>query len=130
MDEKVGQSVEARRGAMPVVAAFIDQMRETYGREFVDGQMAEAQQARREHAAVLANHGEQAAARWHKANEHRCTFFAEEGGRTVGMPSAYGRPTPPVGTPTGVSHTGNSTPSLAPVAGLGKSPAFGPVSGK
>ncbi|MGH8759382.1 MAG: hypothetical protein ACREVW_07695 [Burkholderiales bacterium] len=129
MDEKVGQSVEARRGAMPVVAAFIDRMRAAYGREFVDGQLATAQQARRDHVRVLAEQGEAAAARWHKANADKCVFFAEEGGRSVGMPSPYGR-TPHVGTPGTLGHTGNSTPSLAPVAGLGKSPAISPVSGE
>ena len=24
--------------------------------------------------------------RWHKANASRCTFFAHEGGRTLGLP--------------------------------------------
>lgn len=38
--------------------------------------------------------------------------------------------TPPVGTPGAVRHGGNSTPARALVAGAGKSPAFGPVSGK
>lgn len=115
---------------MAVVADVVDQWRTAYGREFVDGQMATAQQAAREHAAVLAQHGEQAAARWHVANEHRCTFFAEEGGRTVGMPSAFGLPTPPIGTPGRMGRTGNSTPSVSPVAGLGNSPVISPVSGR
>ena len=35
--------------------------------------------------------------------------------------------TPPIGTPTAGSRPGNSAPALAPVAGLGKSPFFGPV---
>ena len=39
-------------------------------------------------------------------------------------------PTPPVGTPGAVRHGGNSTPARAPVAGAGKSPGFGPVSGE
>ncbi|WP_370540389.1 glyoxalase superfamily protein [Acidovorax sp. ACV01] len=38
--------------------------------------------------------------------------------------------TPPIGTPGAVAHGGNSTPARALVAGAGKSPAFGPVSGK
>lgn len=124
---------------MAVVADVVDQWRTAYGREFVDGQMATAQLFKREHAAVLANQGRQAADRFHKANEHRCTFFAEEGGRTVGMPSAFGNgpafactvrtqsmsPTPPIGTPVAPVCTGNSAPTLAPVAGLGKSERCG-----
>lgn len=35
---------------------------------------------------------------------------------------------PPIGTPTGTSRPGNSTPALAPVPKLGKSPVFGPES--
>lgn len=38
--------------------------------------------------------------------------------------------TPPVGTPGAVAHGGNSTPARALVAGAGKSPGFGPVSGE
>lgn len=122
---------------MAVVADVVDQWRTAYGREFVDGQMATAQLFKREHAAVLANQGRQAADRFHKANEHRCTFFAEEGGRTVGMPSAFGSEThgsgacclnethPPIGTPAALNRTGNSAPALAPVAGLGKSERCG-----
>lgn len=84
-------SKERRRQAMPVVSGFVDQLRQVLGAELVDRQMAVAQQARREHAQVLAQQGEAAARRWHKTNAHRCTFFAEEGGRTVGMPSPYGQ---------------------------------------
>lgn len=84
-------SKERRRQAMPVVSGFVDQLRQFLGAELVDRQMALAQQARREHAQVLAQQGEAAAHRWHKANAHRCTFFAEEGGRTVGMQSPYGQ---------------------------------------
>ena len=80
---------------MPVVAAFADLMRAAYGRELVDALMAEAQNARREHADVLAAHGANAAARWHRANAHRCTFFAQEAGRTLGLPSPWGQSTQP-----------------------------------
>lgn len=37
---------------------------------------------------------------------------------------------PPVGTPAPSPHGGNSTPAAAPVAGLRKSPAIGPVRGE
>lgn len=86
-----GSGVEQRRAAMPVVAAFIDLLRASYGPEIVDvdKQLATAQQARREYAQVLAEQGEVAAKRWHKANAHRCTFFAEENGRTVGLASPF-----------------------------------------
>lgn len=84
-----GAAVEQRRAAMPVVAAFIDLCRAAYGAELVDKQLATAQQARRDYAQVLADQGELAAKRWHKANAHKCTFFAQEGGRTLGLPSPY-----------------------------------------
>lgn len=78
-------AVAARRHAMPVVAAFVDLCRQAYGGDMVDAQMATAQQARREHAQVLEVQGEAAARRWHQANASRCTFFAQEGGRTLGL---------------------------------------------
>jgi hypothetical protein len=53
--------------------------------------MATAQQARREHAQVLAQQGQAAADRWHRANAHRCTFLAQENGRVLGMPSPFGK---------------------------------------
>lgn len=85
------QTVDERRAAMPTVAAFIDMLRAAYGPEIVDvdKQLATAQQARREYAQVLAEQGAVAAKRWHKANAHRCTFFAEENGRTVGLASPF-----------------------------------------
>lgn len=83
-------STEGRRAAMPVVASIVDQWRAQFGAEFVNEQMAIAQQAAREHAQVLATHGEAAARRWHKANAHRCTFVAQENGRTVGLASPFG----------------------------------------
>lgn len=80
------RSQAERRHDMPCVAAFIDMCREAFGSELVDQQMATAQQARREHAEILAQHGEAEAKRWHKANASRCTFFAQEGGRSLGLP--------------------------------------------
>lgn len=80
-----------RRAAMPVTAAFVDECRATYGAAMIDRQLATGMQAAREHAQVLATQGEAAARRWHRANAHRCTFFAVEGGRTVGLPSPFGR---------------------------------------
>ena len=87
--------VSARRQAMPAVAAFVDLCRAAYDGQFVDldAAMSTAQQARREHAQVLAEQGAEAAARWLKRNAHRCTFQAEEGGRSVGLASPFGRST-------------------------------------
>jgi len=130
--------VQARRQAMPTTAAFIDLCRAELGQFVdVDAAMATAQQARREHAQVLAEQGTEAAARWLKRNAHRCTFFADEGGRSVGLRSPWGltltattetavsvsvpsseRATPPIGTPGGKSLGGNSAPVHAPVAGV------------
>lgn len=86
-------SVEQRRAAMPVVAAFVAMCRRAYGDALVDQQLAIAQQARREHAEILAKQGQGAADRWHKANGYRCTFFAQEQGRTLGLQSPYGTTT-------------------------------------
>ena len=87
--------VSARRQAMPEVAAFVDLCRAAYGGQFVDvdAAMATAQQARREHAQVLAEQGEAAAARWLVRNAHRCTFHAEEASRSVGLQSPFGHTT-------------------------------------
>ena len=87
-----GATVAQRRASMPIVAAFIDECRAAYGADLVDRQLATGMQAAREHAQVLATQGEAAARRWHRANAHRCTFVATEGGRTVGLASPFGRP--------------------------------------
>ena len=84
-------AVDQRRAAMPLVAHIVDQWRTQFGAAFVDQQMATAQQARREHAQVLAQQGQAAADRWHRANAHRCTFLAQENGRVLGMPSPFGK---------------------------------------
>lgn len=143
-------AVSERRQAMPTVAAFVDLCRAAYGGQFVDvdAAMATAQQARREHAQVLAEQGEAAAARWLKRNAHRCTFHAKEGGRSVGLASPWGRSSnlttavpvvtpqasferapPPVGTPAPQGPGGNSAPVGAPVAGVGQSPVCSPKVG-
>ncbi len=83
-------SVQGRREAMPMVAAFVDMCRRAYGAAMVDQQMATAQQARREHAQVLERDGAAAAKRWLLKNAHRCTFFAQEDGRELGLRSPYG----------------------------------------
>lgn len=84
-------TVHDRRQAMPIVAAFVDACRAQFGAAMVDRQLAIAQQARREHAQILASQGAQAAARWLRANAHRCTFYGEEDGRTVGLQPPWGR---------------------------------------
>jgi hypothetical protein len=84
------QRVEQRRAAMPGLASIIDQLREQHGTDFVNQQIATAQQARRDYAAVLAQQGPVAAKRWHLANAHRCTFYGAENGREIGMRSPYG----------------------------------------
>jgi hypothetical protein len=71
---------------------------------------------------------------------HVCMFGAskgaadgahlENGDRTLGMPSPFGGSTPPVGTLTATSHTGNSARAPAPAAGLGNSPVSSPAAGK
>ena len=83
-------SVKERRAAMPIVSSFVDECRRKYGAEMMNKQMQTAIQARREYYQVLAQQGSAAAKRWHLANAHRCTFFAKEGGLTIGLPSPYG----------------------------------------
>lgn len=145
-EPRASSSADQRRQAMPAVAAFIDLCRAHYDGQFVDlnAAMATAQQARREHAAVLEQQGEGAAKQWHKANARRCTFYAAEGGREVGLASPWGRAStattatavvaplsaterahPPVGTPPGKSLRGNSDPARTPVAGPDKSEQLG-----
>lgn len=120
---------QARRQAMPAVAAFVDLCRAAYDGVFVDvdAAMATAQAARREHVQVLEQQGEAAARQWHRRNAVRCTFYAHEAGRTVGLATPWTNAHPPVGTPPAKTHGGNSAPVRAPVAGLGKSPVSGPV---
>lgn len=84
-------AVDQRRAAMPTTAAFIDLCRAAYGADLVDRQLATAQQARREYQQVLEQQGALAAKRWLQANDHRCTFWASEGGRELGLRSPFGR---------------------------------------
>jgi hypothetical protein len=90
VESGLSQSVEQRRAAMPGLASIIDQLREQFGVDFVNQQLATAQAARREYAQVLAQQGAVAAKRWHLANAHRCTFYGEENGREIGMRSPFG----------------------------------------
>ena len=127
-------TVGSRRDAMPVTAAFIDMCRKAYGAEMVNAQLAIGMQALRDYKQVLETQGPVAAAQWHRANAHRCTFVAVEGGRTIGLASPFGQesfactlttppidPPPPIGTPSARGRAGNSAPVRAPVAGLGES---------
>lgn len=91
MEAAIQTTVEQRRAAMPGLASIIDQLREQFGVDFVNQQLALAQAARREYAQVLEQQGPVAAKRWHVANAHRCTFSGEENGRVIGMPSPYGQ---------------------------------------
>lgn len=130
MNKQIGQgtSVDQRRNTMPVTAAFIDMCRKVCGADMVDAQLAIGMQAARDHAHVLATQGEAAAARWHQANGHRCTFVAVEAGRTIGLASPWGG-TPPIGTPSAPSRRGNSSPAQTLVAGRGESPSRSPKVG-
>lgn len=85
------ETAAERRQAMPLTAAFVDLCRQAVGAEVVDAQLLVAQRAAREHAQVLASQGPEAARRWHRANAHRCTFFAREAGRVVGIASPWGQ---------------------------------------
>lgn len=57
---------------------------------------------------------------------NRRFFVIDRPGRTTsGRVASTQQGTPPIGTPSAASHRGNSTPALAPVAGLGKSEQAG-----
>ena len=135
-------TVGSRRDAMPVTAAFIDMCRKVVGAEMVNTQLAIGMQAMRDYKQVLQTQGPVAAERWHRANAHRCTFVAVEGGRTIGLASPFGQDSlactvttqtidqpPPIGTPSARGHAGNSAPVRAPVAGLGESERSGEQGG-
>lgn len=112
--------VAARRAAMPEVSAFIDWARRSAGADVVDAAMAKGIDAACKHAHILATQGQQAADAWHRQHAHLCTFFASEGGRTVGLRAPDGRDVrppqamhqygPPIGTPGALTRQGNSTP--------------------
>lgn len=127
MEQQQGQS--KLRDVMPEVTAFVDMCRAAYGADLVDRQLATAVKAQREHAIVLAEQGTAAAARWHRANAHRCTFVATEAGCTVGL-ALPTRATPPIGTPPTQTRPGNSAPARAPVAGWGESERVGEQTGR
>lgn len=74
---------------MPVVSEWIDGLREQLGADMVDAQIAEGVKAQREYAEIERTHGTEAADLWRTQNAHRCTFFAEEGGRRVGLATPY-----------------------------------------
>lgn len=135
-------TVGSRRDAMPMTSAFIDMCRKAYGVDMVDAQLAIGMQAVRDYKQVLETQGPVAAARWHRANAHRCTFVAVEGGRTIGLASPFGQdsfactaatqtidPPPPIGTPSAEGRAGNSAPARALVAGLGESERNGEQGG-
>lgn len=92
MEVEPGQttSVDQRRAALPGLAYIAEWARAKFGADFVNQQMATAQQARREYDQVLATQGPAAARRWHVANAHRCTFYGSENGRTFGMQHPFG----------------------------------------
>lgn len=89
-------SVDQRRAAMPVVSAWVDELRAMLGAEMINRQIAVGMQAQREYAQVELAQGVEAAEAWRRVNAHRCTFFAEEGGRRVGLASPLGAGVLPV----------------------------------
>jgi hypothetical protein len=69
------------------------------------------------------------------ADRLSCVIAMHVSGRPIGSATTAASvvsplSTPPVGTPGAVAHGGNSTPARPLVAGAGKSPGFGPVSGE
>ena len=71
-----------------------------------------------------------AAEYWPSIVGRAVALLLEPASATTAAPVIAPHPTPPIGTPGAVRHGGNSAPARPLVAGAGKSPGFGPVSGK
>lgn len=74
------------REAMPDTAEIVDDLRRELGAAIVDRAIAAGVKAQKRYAAWLAGHGEEAAQRWLGAQRFPGgSFYANEGGRTVGV---------------------------------------------
>lgn len=74
------------RGRMPVIAAWVDELRAALGAEQVDAAIAAGQRAARQAAQIEAAEGKAAAQAWLQRQRWPAgRFWAEEGGHTVGV---------------------------------------------
>lgn len=79
--------------AMPVCAAWVEELRQALGTERVNAAMAAGQQARRAYARIQAEQGQQAADAWLRRQRWpQGRLYLAEGGKEVGMPLDGGRP--------------------------------------
>lgn len=78
------------RSSMPLAGQIVDDLRQWFGDDLVNAQIRRAEAARKQHAAILASQGEQAAARWLQANWRECAFVATENGRSIGLADPFG----------------------------------------
>ena len=71
---------------MPSTAAMVDELRAVLGTEKVDAAIRAGQRARREHAALVASHGQRQADAWLAGQKFPAgLFWACEGGHEVGV---------------------------------------------
>lgn len=74
------------REAMPATAALVDELRQVFGQEFVDGAIAAGQRARRDHARMVLTVGQAAADAWlARQSFPQGRFWAEENNLEVGI---------------------------------------------
>lgn len=86
MKESFSEKKKGMREQMPVVAAWVDELRAALGAEMVDAAIAAGQQARRRMQQVEIQQGAAAAKEWLQRQRWPAgCFHAEEGGHTVGV---------------------------------------------
>ena len=74
------------RQEMPATAALVDELRAVLGAEKVDAAIRAGQRAKREHAALVASHGQPQADAWLGRQKFPAgLFWAIEGGNEVGI---------------------------------------------
>lgn len=86
MKENCSEKKKGMREQMPIVAAWVDELRATLGAEMVDGAIAASQQAARRMRQMQLEQGPAAAKEWLQRQRWPAgCFHAEEGGHTVGV---------------------------------------------
>ena len=71
---------------MPETATIVDELRAEFGAAVIDAAIAAGTAAQKRYAAWIASHGQEAADAWlMRQRFERGSFYASEGGRTVGV---------------------------------------------
>ena len=78
--------MSAMREAMPITAGWVDELRDSLGRESVDAAIAAGMKARREHERLAREFGPAHADNWLRRQRFPSgVFFAKEAGHQVGV---------------------------------------------